>query len=121
VFLFIFPALIDTLASALKVFLLLSQIFGDGVPSLLVELLFLLGKLLHQFYSSLFTLFNFVDQPFSQYNCRRLRMLTSVSCRRYFLLPRNNVLVQIVSLILTVTYVSNIPVFTVHQFTLQLF
>jgi hypothetical protein len=49
VFLFVFPALINALASALEVFLLLCQITGNGVPALLVELLFLLDKLLQKF------------------------------------------------------------------------
>lgn len=121
VFLFVFPALINALAPALEVFLLLCQITGDGVPALLVELLSLLGKLLHKFYSSLLALLYFLNQLFSQTDCRRLRMFTGVFCCGYLPLPRNNVLVQIVSLLLTVTYVGNVPVFALHKFSLQLF
>ncbi len=121
VFLFVFPALINALASALEVFLLLCQITGNGVPALLVELLSLLDKLLHKFYSSLLALLYFLNQLFSKIDCRRLRMFTGVFCCGYLPLPRNNVLVQIVSLLLTVTYVGNVPVFALHKFSLQLF
>lgn len=121
VLLLVFPALIYALAPTLKVFFLLCQITGDRVPALLVELLSRLDKLLHKFYSSLLALLYFLNQLFSQMDCRRLRMFAGVSCCSYLPLPRNNVLVQFVSLLLTVTYVGNVPVFALHEFSLQLF